>query len=89
MFAGRVPGADAMQISQVQDDDDAGAAQVIASEARPVAKPGAVFANADDSGVASKPRVSIREVVEILRAMPKPDEIEVYVPIELPEREGM
>jgi antitoxin VapB len=32
-------------------------------------------------------RRSIKEMVDKLRAMPKPPDIEVYVPIELPDRE--
>ena len=32
-------------------------------------------------------RKSMRDVVEKLRSMPKPPSVEVYVPIELPDRE--
>jgi len=31
---------------------------------------------------------TMKDVIEKLRSMPKPPEIETYVPIELPEREG-
>ncbi len=34
-------------------------------------------------------RPSMREIVAVLRASPKPDEVEAYEPIELPEREGL